>query len=72
MFNSVTIEDFDGFPEFAVGSSVSTRVVMGKVLDWAGIHMPSLMGGSADLSSSTQVKGANGIFSKSNAIGRNI
>ena len=72
MFNSVSIESFDGFPEFAVGSSVSTRVVMGKVLDWAGFAMPSLMGGSADLSSSTQVKGVNGIFSKSNALGRNI
>lgn len=72
MFNSVKLESFEGFPEFEVGSSVSTRVVMGKVLDWAGIHMPTLMGGSADLSSSTQVKGANGIFSKSNALGRNI
>ena len=72
MFNSVAIESFEGFPEFAVGSSVSTRVVMGKVLDWAGYAMPSLMGGAADLSSSTQVKGVNGIFSKSNAVGRNI
>ena len=72
MFNSVAIESFEGFPEFAVGSNVSTRVVMGKVLDWAGYAMPSLMGGAADLSSSTQVKGVNGIFSKSNAIGRNI
>ena len=72
MFNNVKIDNYDGFPEFEVGSSVSTRVVMGKVLDWAGVHMPSLMGGSADLSSSTQVKGANGIFSKSNGMGRNI
>lgn len=72
MFNSVAIESFEGFPDFAVGSSVSTRVVMGKVLDWAGYAMPSLMGGAADLSSSTQVKGVNGIFSKSNAVGRNI
>ena len=72
MFDNLTFENFDEFPEFEVGSSVSTRTVMGKVLDWAGLKLPSLIGGSADLSSSTMVKGANGIFSKSNRLGRNI
>ena len=72
MFNDLELEDYEGMPEFEVGSSVSTRVVMGKVLDWASIKLPNLMGGAADLSSSTMVKGANGIYSKSNPLGRNI
>ncbi|MDE7263045.1 MAG: transketolase [Anaeroplasmataceae bacterium] len=72
MFNDLRLEDYEGLPEFAVGSSVSTRVVMGKVLDWLSIKIPSLMGGSADLTPSTMVKGAGGIFSRINPMGRNI
>ncbi len=72
MFNDLTLDDYEGLPEFSVGSSVSTRVVMGKVLDWLSSKLPTLVGGSADLTPSTMVKGANGIFSKVNPLGRNI
>lgn len=72
MFEDFTIDDYEGLPEFEVGSSISTRNVMGKVLDWLSSKLPNLIGGSADLSSSTMVKGADGIFSKANRNGRNI
>ncbi|MCM1130209.1 MAG: transketolase [Anaeroplasma bactoclasticum] len=72
MFNDLKIDNYDGLPEFPIGSSVSTRVVMGKVLDWLSSKLPNLMGGSADLTPSTMVKGAEGIFSKVNPTGRNI
>lgn len=72
MFNDLRIDNYDGLPEFPVGSSVSTRVVMGKVLDWLSSKLPNLMGGSADLTPSTMVKGAGGIFGKVNPTGRNI
>ncbi|MDE6661685.1 MAG: transketolase [Anaeroplasmataceae bacterium] len=72
MFNDIRLDDYEGLPEFPVGSSVSTRVVMGKVLDWLSSKLPNLMGGSADLTPSTMVKGAGGIFSKVNPTGRNI
>ncbi|MDE6414097.1 MAG: transketolase [Anaeroplasmataceae bacterium] len=72
MFDDLKIDNYERLPEFAVGSSVSTRVVMGKVLDWLSSKLPNLMGGSADLTPSTMVKGAGGIFSKVNPSGRNI
>ncbi len=72
MFDGLSIEDFSDMPEFKVGENVSTRVVMGKVLDWASEKLPNLIGGSADLTPSTMVRGANGIFSGGNPVGRNI
>lgn len=72
MFDGLYIDDYKDMPEFLVGSSVSTRVVMGKVLDWLSSKLPNLMGGSADLTPSTMVKGADGIFGKVNPSGRNI
>lgn len=72
MFDEIKLDSYEGMPEFEVGSSVSTRVVMGKVLDWLSSKLPYLVGGSADLTPSTMVKGADGIFSKVNPTGRNI
>lgn len=72
MFDGLSIEDFSDMPEFKVGEKVSTRVVMGKVLDWASEKLPNLIGGSADLTPSTMVRGANGIFGYGNPVGRNI
>ncbi len=72
MFDDLAIEDFSDMPEFKVGDKVSTRVVMGKILDWASLKLPNLMGGSADLTPSTMVKGAGGIYSHANPLGRNI
>lgn len=72
MFDNLELEDYTDLPEFEVGTSISTRVVMGKVLDWASYKLPNLIGGSADLTASTMVKGANGIFGQANRLGRNI
>ena len=72
MFDGIHLEDYEGLPEYSVGSSVSTRVVMGNVLDWLSSKLPNIIGGSADLTPSTMVKGANGIFSRVNRLGRNI
>ncbi|HHY96652.1 MAG TPA: transketolase [Acholeplasma sp.] len=57
---------------FEVGSKDATRNMLGKLLDYAGKKYPNLIGGSADLSSSTKVKGQDGLFSKENRLGRNI
>ena len=43
-----------------------------KTYDWLGSKLPNIIGGSADLSSSTMVKGADGVFSPSNPLGRHI
>ncbi len=72
MFDNLEINDYTDMPEFQVGDKVSTRVVMGKILDWASYKLPNLIGGSADLTASTMVKGANGIYSSSNPLGRNL
>lgn len=72
MYNDFKLENYDDMPEYEVGSKESTRKVMGKVLDWMSSKLPSLMGGSADLTSSTMVKGADGIYSQTNPLGRNI
>ena len=70
--NDFTLSDLEGLPQYAPGSKESTRKVMGKFIDWLGIKLPNIMGGSADLSSSTMVKGADGVFSPSNPLGRHI
>jgi transketolase len=45
---------------------------MGKYIDYLSTKLPNIIGGSADLSSSTMVKGADGIYGPSNPLGRNI
>ena len=66
------LTDTDGIPTYADGSEESTRKVMGKVLDWISSKLPNFMGGSADLTASTMVKGADGIYGEDNPRGRNI
>lgn len=72
IYNDIKIEDYEGLPTYEVGSKESTRKVMGKVLDWMSTKLPNIMGGSADLTSSTMVKGADGIYGQQNPLGRNI
>ena len=72
LYEDMVVGDMSDMPKYEIGQSVSTRVVMGKMLDWLSLKLPKLMGGSADLSSSTMVKGADGIFGASNPLGRNI
>ncbi len=72
MYDDFSITDISDIPTWEVGSKESTRKVMGKILDWASVKLPNIMGGAADLTASTMVKGADGIFSPSNPLGRNI
>lgn len=53
-------------------SNEATRVSGGKILSIASKLYPNLIGGSADLSSSTKVMGLDGDFSYKNRLGRNI
>ncbi|HOA63484.1 MAG TPA: transketolase [Bacilli bacterium] len=57
---------------FDLNYSAATRVSSGIVLDYISTQHPTIIGGSADLSSSTKAKGADGDFSKENRTGRNI
>ncbi len=72
MFDDIKVPSYDELPKYEVGSSESTRKVMGKVVDYLSAKMPNIMGGSADLTASTMVKGADGIYGESNPLGRNI
>ncbi len=60
------------FTPEALGVSEATRTTIGKILKTASEALPSLIGGSADLSVSTKVKGNDGLFSKTNRLGRNL
>jgi len=64
--------DFSEFAPFPTGFSDATRNVAGQILDKLAMHNAEFIGGSADVSSSTKVKGAQGIFSKENAQGRHL
>ena len=72
MYNDIKLTDFEGMPSYEIGTKESTRKVMGKLLDWLSIKLPNIIGGSADLTASTMVKGADGIYGQANPIGRNI
>jgi transketolase len=55
-----------------IGTVEATRNSIGKILPLLSEQSLSLIGGSADLSGSTKVKGINGDFTKDNPTGRNI
>lgn len=59
-------------PTWEVGSVESTRKILGRILDSYSIDLPNIIGGSADLTPSTFVKGANGDYEADNRVGRNI
>ena len=72
MYNDFKLPDFAEMPKYEAGSSESTRKEMGKFIDYLSTKLPNIIGGSADLSSSTMVKGADGIYGPSNPLGRNL
>ena len=55
-----------------VGHKEATRKAIGKYLTLLSSKIPALIGGSADLSASTNVKGNDGNFGKDNPLGRNL
>lgn len=66
---TLNLEDFKDITNTA---SAATRNVSGQVIDKLSELNLNFIGGSADLASSTKAKGADGDFSKSNLLGRNI
>ena len=63
--------DPSAFKDFAYETE-ATRKTVGKFLTVASKELPCLMAGSADLTASTMVKGADGAFDIDNRLGRNI
>ncbi|MBP3732718.1 MAG: transketolase [Bacilli bacterium] len=61
------------YPDFAEGSSTSTRVASGKALNYLMLSIPNLYGGSADVAGSVMTKLDNGAnFDANNREGHNI
>lgn len=59
-------------PEAEVGTKEATRNTIGKLIPLISTQLPEFIGGSADLSVSTKVKGADGDYDTDHRIGRNI
>ena len=72
MYDGYSLNELDGIPTWDKTMQPATRDVCGKVLNYLSAKLPNIMGGSADLTASTKVKGADGIYGQSNPLGRNI
>ena len=70
--NDLDISLEELFDMEAFGHQEATRASIGKLLPIASEALVEMVGGSADLSGSTKVKGINGNFSSQNPTGRNI
>ena len=64
--------DLEKLIDFGSNYNKATRISSGLIIDEIAKVHPTFMGGSADLSSSTKAKGADGNFTKENRTGRNI
>lgn len=64
--------NLDELNAYAQTSKDATRNVSGKVLDHVSKQNLNIIGGSADLTSSTKAKGSDGNFTKATPQGRNI
>jgi len=67
---SISWTDF--LKEDALGFKEATRNSIGKIIPKLSERSVALVGGSADLTASTKVKGIGGNFTKENPLGRNI
>ena len=73
IINGVVTIDFDQvLAPVDLGTVEATRNTIGKLIPKLSEHLHSMIGGSADLSGSTKVKGIDGDFTKDCATGRNI
>ncbi|MBU0996992.1 MAG: transketolase [Firmicutes bacterium] len=73
IINETIDVDFDALlPEVPLGTKEATRSSIGKYLPKLSEQILSMIGGSADLTASTKVKGINGNFSEQTPLGRNI
>jgi transketolase len=64
--------DYNSIPLYPVGKKEATRNTSGKVIDLLSKQVPTLIGGSADLTKSTKAKGSDGNYDYDNRTGRNI
>ncbi|MCR9159905.1 MAG: transketolase [Nannocystaceae bacterium] len=65
--------DFEGLPEFEVGTKLATRKASAQVLEALAQRFPSLVGGSADLAGSNGVGfKEGGVLSPEQGDGRNV
>ena len=64
--------DSQAFKYLLEGANDATRNISGKIIEQLSKQYFNLIGGSADLSSSTKAKGADGHFNKEHRLGRNI
>lgn len=71
IINNEFVVDFNTFA-FKDDNKKATRVSSSEVLKWLGDKVPTLIGGTADLSCSTKAKVSGGFFSKSDRSARNI
>ncbi|MFA7075598.1 MAG: transketolase [Candidatus Izemoplasmatales bacterium] len=71
MNNEITI-DFEKLTPQEDSVNEATRVTIGKLINALSPYSKAMVGGSADLTSSTKVKGINGDFDITNRSGRNI
>ena len=71
-FKDIKSEDLSELYQLPFKKGEATRISSGKVIDFITNKFHNIIGGSADLSSSTKAKGANGDFSNDNLAGRNI
>src|SRR5690625_339154 len=66
---TLNLKDFEKIDQ---SKDTATRNINGEVIDIISKKHLNFIGGSADLTASTKAKGADGIFSKNNLLGRNI
>jgi len=67
------VESWDqGLPTFKAGEKIATRAAGGKVLQALSARIPELIGGDADLSSSTRTAVPGGDFHGPTGAGRNL
>lgn len=73
MTHTIPDQAFDDLPEYAVGTAYETRTVSGQVLNALAPHIPTLIGGSADLagSNNTHLEGFES-FSAGTPAGKNM
>ncbi len=69
---TIDIDFEELIPQVDPGTKEATRISIGKILPVLSEALPEMIGGSADLTSSTKVKGINGDFDVDNRTGRNI
>lgn len=70
--NNLTL-DFDKYKKlFNENDEIATRNISGKIINELSKEYKNIVGGSADLSSSTKAKGADGNFDINNRLARNI